>query len=226
MNSLFTSINAVLLFAILFLLGFSTGVKAQPNLKAGYNFSVVLPKSLNQVIETFNASQSYERSFKKVEWLHGFELGARFKADIHSFELSYQSAYQAHTAATQPLPGESSETDRLNVAVNSFAGGYQVAGDLVGAGIDLQYQHYKTRMRLTGEDEFKVNQNMWGMKFYMMFTLEGSGYIDIALQPYFVLPFDTYNTDPLSQYLNQEAGPPGKKWTRIGLSVVFYNGRK
>jgi len=67
---------------------------------------------------------------------------------------------------------------------------------------------------------------MLALKCYLMFTLEGSGGIDAALQPYYVLPFDTYDLDPLSQYLSQEAGPSGKKWTRFGLSVLFYNGNK
>lgn len=75
-------------------------------------------------------------------------------------------------------------------------------------------------------EKFKYVQNMLALKCYLMFTLEGSGGIDAALQPYYVLPFDTYDLDPLSQYLSQEAGPSGKKWTRFGLSVLFYNGNK
>ncbi len=67
---------------------------------------------------------------------------------------------------------------------------------------------------------------MLGMKFYLMFTLTGSGNIDAVLQPYFLLPFDTYDPNPLSQFLNQESGPAGKKWSRFGLSILFYNGAK
>ena len=113
------------------------------------------------------------------------------------------------------------------MGIQGGAFGDHVTGDVFGVGTDLQYQWYTTRVELVGvTDKFKDVQTMLALKCYMMFTLEGSGGIDAALQPYFVLPFDTYDLDPLSQYLNQEAGPAGNKWTRFGLSVLFYNGNK
>jgi len=113
------------------------------------------------------------------------------------------------------------------LGIQSGAIGYQVTGDFFGIGTDLQYQWYTTKVDLeSATEKFQYVQNMLALKCYMMFTLEGSGGIDASLQPYIVLPFDSYNLDPLSIYLNQEAGPVGKKWTRFGLSVLFYNGNK
>lgn len=203
-----------------------SNMQGQVNLKAGYNLSFMSDPGLNQVISTFNVSQDYTRTFNKVGWLQGFEGGVRFKADIHAFELTYQSAYQALNAEGQILPGPETYTDKINVAVNSLALGYQLSGDFVGGGVDIQYQRYKSRVRLLDEDQYKDIQEMWGMKFYLMLTLEGSGYVDAAIQPYYVLPFDAYDINPISQYLNQEDGPAGKKWTRVGITFVFYNGGK
>lgn len=217
----------VSVFSLLVAIGSLSGnLIAQVNIKAGYNFSVLTDPGLNQVISTFNNSQQYSRSFRQVNWLHGFEGGLRFKSDIHAFELSYQSAYQAMSAEGHLLPELDSLTDKINISVNTLAAGYQVSSGLIGGGMDVLYQFYNSRVRLSGKDQFKDRQEMWGMKFYLMFTLEGSGYIDAAIQPYFVLPLDTYNNDPVSQYLNQEAGPPADKWTRIGISIIFYNGNK
>ncbi len=216
----------ILILLVLFGL-ISPAVQAQVNLKAGYNFSFFSDQGLNQVISTFNTSQQYTRSFKHLTWLQGFEGGVRFKADIHAFELTYQSAYHRLTAEGQLVGETESYTDKINIAVNSLAFGYQVSGDLVGAGVDLQYQWYNSRVKLAAEeDRYKVVQKMWAMKFYLMFTLEGSGYIDAAVQPYYILPFDRYDLDPLSQYLNQAPGSAEEKWTRIGLTLLFYNGGK
>ena len=202
-------------------------VNAQVNLKAGYNISFVSDPGVNQVVETFNNSQSYISAFNKFSWMHGIELGFRFKADIHSLEISYQNAYQLLQAKDELMDGSGFYRDKIRLGIQSGAIGYQVTGDFFGIGTDLQYQWYTTKVDLeSATEKFQYVQNMLALKCYMMFTLEGSGGIDASLQPYFVLPFDSYNLDPLSIYLNQEAGPVGKKWTRFGLSVLFYNGNK
>ena len=218
------SISALLAAFYGFLL---TPVNAQVNLKAGYNISLVSDPGLDQVVGAFSDTKPYSNPFNKLTWMHGFEAGLRFKADVHAFELTYQNAYQPLQAKGDLNDGNGPYTDKIKLGIQSGAFGYQVTGDVFGVGTDLQYQWYTTRVELVGvTDKFKDVQTMLALKCYMMFTLEGSGGIDAALQPYFVLPFDTYDLDPLSQYLNQEAGPPGKKWTRFGLSVLFYNGNK
>lgn len=202
-------------------------VNAQVNVKAGYNISLVADPGVNHVIETFNGSQSYTTAFNKFSWMHGIEIGVRFKTEIHAFEVSYQNAYQALKAKGDLNDGSGPFTDKIRLGIQSGAIGYQLTGEVFGVGTDLQYQWYISKVELnSATDKFKHVQNMLALKFYLMFTLEGSGVVDAALQPYFVLPFETYDSDPLSQYLNQEAGPAGKKWTRFGLSVLFYNGNK
>jgi len=200
---------------------------AQANLKAGYNFSIVSDLGLNQVIETFSATQPYTSSFNKFSWMHGFEAGLRVKADIHAFEITYQNGYQPLTAQGDFNDGSGSYKDKIRLGLQSGAIGYQVTGEMFGLGTDLQYQWYTTRVESghTGA-KYKNVQEMLAMKFYLMLTLQGSGNVDAALQPYFVLPFDVYDADPLSQYLNQVPGPEGKKWTRFGLTILFYNGNK
>lgn len=206
---------------------FSPPVNAQVNLKAGYNISLVSDPGMNEVISLFSASQPYTSSFDKLGWIHGFEAGLRFKSDIHAFELSYQTGYQ-HLKAKGDLAGDAGEyTDKIKLAVHSGGIGYQVTGEVVGLGADLQYQLYNTRAELTqATSGFKNIQKMLAMKFYLMFTLTGSGGVDAAIAPYYVLPFETYDLDPLSLYLNQQPGPAGTKWTRFGLSILFYNGEK
>lgn len=218
------SISAILAAFFGFLL---SPVNAQVNLKAGYNISLLSDPGLDQVVEVFSGTQPYTTPFNKLSWMHGFEAGLRFKADVHAFEITYQNAYQPLHAKGDLNDGNGPYTDKIKLGIQSGAIGYQVTGDVFGIGTDLQYQWYTTRVELAGVTEkYKQVQNMLALKCYLMFTLEGSGFVDAALQPYFVLPFDTYDLDPLSQYLNQEAGPAGKKWIRFGLSVLFYNGNK
>ena len=204
---------------------FSSPADAQINLKTGYNLSIPSPDALNQLISTYNDSRGYATGFKNVRWLHGFEAGLRLKADLHAFELTYQAAYQGSRAITSILGQEI--TDRLQFAIHSAAIGYQVSDRIFGAGTDLQYQFYKTKFT-AGENgnNFKNIQNMLGLRFYLMFTLKGRQGVDMALKPYYVLPFKEYDISPLAQYLQLEPSDTKERWNRFGLTVLFYNGRK
>ena len=218
------SISAILVAFLGFLL---PPVDAQVNIKAGYNISLVSDPGVNQVVEKFSNSQSYTSAFNKFSWMHGIEIGFRFKSDVHAFEITYQNAYELLKAKGDLHDGNGPYTDKIRLGIQSGAIGYQVTGEVFGVGADLQYQWYTSKVDLkNATDKFKHTQNMLALKCYLMFTLEGSGVVDAALQPYFVLPFDNYDLDPLSQYLNQKAGPAGKKWTRFGVSILFYNGNK
>jgi hypothetical protein len=205
---------------------FSSPVNAQFNLKAGYNISFLSDPAINDIMDVFADSREYTSSFHSFGWMHGFEAGLRIKSDVHAFELTYQNGYQPLKAKGTNADG-TTYTDKIKLGVNSAAFGYQVAGDLWGFGADLQYQWYRTTVELHEQtNTFKNVQEMWGTKLYLMLTLRGSGNIDAALQPYVVLPFGSYDHDPLSIYLNQTSGPAPKKWTRFGLTFLFYNGNK
>lgn len=202
-------------------------VFAQVNLKAGYSIGLVSDKGLNSVIDQFNSTQTYTKGFNHLSWVHGVEVGLRFKSDIHAFELNYQGGYQRIKAKGDANGGTEPYTDKLRISVNSAGLGYNVTGEVFGMGAEAQYQWYQTRVELTQEArEFNHVQNMWALKVYCMFTLHGQNSIDAQLQPYYILPFDHYDLEPLSQFLNNEPGPAGERWTRIGISMLFYNGRK
>jgi hypothetical protein len=219
--------KTIFFFVSAFLAFFSSPANAQVNLKAGYNISFLSDQGMNEVIETFENQQDYTSSFDKFSWLHGFETGLRYKTGVSAFELTYQNGYQPLRAKGELNGGTMPYTDRIKISVQSAGIGYYASGEVFGMGADLQYQWYRTKVELAEPvNNFKDIQEMWGMKFYCVLTLQGSGGIDAALQPYFILPFDTYDHDPLSLFLNQVPGPAPKKWTRFGLTFLFYNGQK
>lgn len=204
---------------------FYSPADAQINLKTGYNISFLSNSSLDQVIGMNNINRSYTKGFGRLRWMHGFEGGARFKTGMHSLEVTYQGAYQALKATGQTPDGP--YTDKLRFSIHSGALGYQVTDERWGAGIDLQYQFYK--VKVTPEVigiPFRNVQNMPGLKFYLMFTLQGDKGVDMALQPYYVLPFKEYDLSPLAGYFNVDPQSEDDRWTRFGLTMLFYNGKK
>lgn len=198
---------------------------AQVNLKTGYNISLISTQELDPVIETFNNVRGYSSGFQSLDWLHGFQAGIRYKANEHGIELYYQGAYQT-LKAEGDLAGESF-TDKLRFAVHAIGFGYQASNSVFGAGTNLQYQLYKTKfIPEEGVGTFKDTQSMWALKFYLMLILNGNNSVDLSLQPFYVLPFGSYDLDPLARFAGTESHSNSDRWKRFGISVVFYNGGK
>lgn len=205
---------------------FSSPADAQINLKTGYNFSIISNNnSLGDIIDAYNASRSYESGFGQLNWLHGFEAGLRLKSELHALELTYQGGYQT-LKATYPGMTETL-TDRMKFGIHALGLGYQVSDDIWGLGADLQYQLYKTRL-LPAETsgDFKDVQNMLALKFYLMLTLRGGKGSDMAIQPYYLLPLKGYDYGPLAERLQVDAPSGTERWTRFGITILFYNGQK
>jgi hypothetical protein len=202
-------------------------VNAQFNLKTGYNISFLSTPGVNDVISTFNSSQTYTKSFPKLTWMHGIEAGVRYKFGAGAFEATYQASFQQLRAEDDIPNSKDVYSDRIKFGIHSGAIGYQVSGKVIGFGTDLQYQWYRTKViyGLTA-DTYKDVQNMLALKFYLMATLTGNKGVDIAIQPYWLMPFDEYNLNPLNHFLGQEGDPGSEKWTRFGLTILFYNGEK
>ena len=217
--------KAIVILLLAFFGFFSSPADAQVNLKTGYNFSILSDEGIDRIIADYNQTQPFSSPFGKLHWLHGFEVGLRFKADLHAFEITYQSSYQTLKAIGVSTNQE--YTDKLRFGIHAFALGYQAANRFIGLGADLQYQFYRTKFT-PGQtpDVFKNTQNMLAVKMYLMLTLQGQKGVDMALQPYYVLPFQNYNLDPLAAYLHVEPSSSSERWNRFGITLLFYNGDK
>ena len=198
---------------------------AQVNLKTGYNISILSTPGVNQLIDDFNETQNYNAAFSNLNWMHGFEMGVRFKGGLHALELTYQGGYQI-LKAEEILAG-TTYTDRLRFSIHSGAVGYQIGDGAFGLGTDVQYQWYKSKYEDESADtSTKVGQEMFAFKFYLMFVLQGANNIDMAIQPYMVLPTKYYDPAPLSEVLGIEDNFQQDKWIRYGITLLFYNGQK
>jgi len=220
-----TTPKAILPLLVVFIGFFSSPADAQVNLKTGYNISFLSLPETEQLITSYNELQDYTSDFKTLTWLHGIEAGLRYKADVHGIELTYQGAYQ--TLKATGLNGTEEYTDKMRFALHSIALGYQASDRRFGAGTDIQYQFYKVKFTPgQSTDVFRNTQNMLALKFYLMLTLPGHKGVDMALQPYYVLPFKTFDLNPLASHLQIEPSDQHDRWNRFGLTVLFYNGKK
>lgn len=219
--------RAIVILLLVFFGFFFSPAYAQVNLKTGYQFSILSTPELNRLVSDFNTTQSYNKSFRELHWLQGFEAGLRYKKDIHAIEITYQSAGKGFKADGIAPVTAKSYSDKIKYAIQSVGLGYQLGQGAFSLGTDLEYQWYKfTYTNGISGDEHKNFQHMTAFKFYLMVTLKGNEGIDFAIQPYMILPTKEYDLTPVAQILGKDTGSGNEKWIRYGLTVLFYNGSK
>jgi hypothetical protein len=223
-STMTSPIAMAVLLAVFFGL-FSSPINAQINIKAGYSFSLVHDEAIDLLIEEVNQAGTYDRDYKNLRWVHGFDIGVRFKSGPHAFEIGYLGGYRHLVAHINNPAGGDDLKDKLIFDTESFGLGYQLSDDHFGIGAELQYQFYYTKAKLKlPEVSFKDVQEMWATKLYLMFILEGSGSVTAVIEPYYILPSKGYDPQPLQQFMETTINPSQNKWTRFGLSFLFYNG--
>ena len=202
-------------------------VDAQVNLKTGYSISLNSDEAIDNIIAEHNQSTINSEKFKNLRWMHGFDTGLRYKSGPNAFELSYLGAYR-HLRAEYPNPlGGNQLVDKLKFDVHSAGFSYQLSEGYFGGGVEIQYQWYVTKATLTQPDrKFKDVQKMWGTKLYLMLILGGAGDVALVIEPYYIIPHGTYDSQPLQQFLETPSTQDQNKWTRFGISFLFYNGRQ
>lgn len=204
---------------------FSLSISAQVNVKAGYSFSLVSDDNIDQLIREVNQAGDYDRDYKNLRWVHGFDVGVRFKSGAHALELGYLGGYRHLIAHINNPAGGNDLKDKLIFDTQAACMGYQLSDEHFGIGAELQYQWYITKAKLTLPDRsFKDVQEMWATKLYLMVILEGSGSVTAVIEPYVILPTKGYNAQPIQEYMETTINSSQNKWTRFGLSFLFYNG--
>jgi hypothetical protein len=217
--------KAIMILLWVFFGFFSSPADAQVNLKTGYNIAYVNAPDLNEIIKSYDEEKNYENGLGKVTLLHGFQAGLRFKTGMHAIEAGYMGSYSVLKGSYMDAGQEF--IDRLSLSLHTASVGYQASDRAFGAGTDLHYTFYKIKFR---EDQtgsvFRNIQNSFALKFYLMINLRGDKGVDMSIQPYYILPFTKYDLAPLAEHLQQELPDAENRWYRIGLSLLFYNGKK
>ncbi|HJW29836.1 MAG TPA: hypothetical protein VJ508_11425 [Saprospiraceae bacterium] len=202
-------------------------LNAQINLKTGYNISFLSQHGLNDLLHAWNSTAQYTDEFHNLTWLHGFEAGLRYKTSIHAFELTYLGGYQKLNASGISPTDQSTFKDKINIAINETGLGYSISGGVIGLGAEVHYQWYKSKATIHVRPEtFKHVQGMIGYELFGTITLKGSQNIDLVLKPYYILPAESYKTEPLQDFLGIKNLISKERWNRFGISLLFYNGAK
>jgi len=210
-------------------------LNAQINIKIGYNAGFASADVNNNILEEFNEikrgelSDSLSIPFKGLNFMHGLDLGIRFKFTKSSaFELGWQNLSRSREAV-----GEINEVSlfqqELFYSFNQFYASYQSNFNGYGMGVGLGYNTVKIQDRIASSDfkETVIREGQLFAKINLSFYFKSSSSVSFAIQPYYQFSLADINLQPLQSELGlTQSNDSNESFNIFGISFVFYNGRQ
>lgn len=205
-------------------------LSGQANIKVGYSLGYTPLKSVNKIHQAYNlAKPGLVEPLKDVHWMHGIEIGARYKWDNVGFELSYNNLGREREA--KGLDANDAVFDQsltysmrtISIALENYFGFF-------GYGVSLGTSKFRLQTNIPGINTSKANltsSRSLSSSVYFLIAAEGNKTVSLTIKPYVILPWGSYDFSPLPGEL--EVADTSIDLSKVtprffGVSLIFYNG--
>lgn len=215
---------AIVLF---FSIGTITGLYSQLNLKIGYNPTIGSFSGINEVLSAYEPDGfDVEKSFGSLRFVHGIQLGVRYKISQSAFELSWENISRDRTALSYSPTNDTFLERKYNFGINTWALSFDNYFNPIGFGTMITSSKLNIS-RDVGNNNLSVsNQRNWGIRAQLNWSIQESDMVALVIKPYYQFYFKDYLLDGLSADLNNTVTEQSESLSYFGISFVFYNGRQ
>lgn len=202
-------------------------LKAQFNIKIGYDGAYAPAPGINQSIEAYNNSSFsiLNEPVSAFHWLHGLNMGVRYKYHFLATELSWESLGNSITAIE--VDGNNATEKTVYFRMNHLALNQELIFGSLGVGVSAELGLYKMETDLSGTSAKKIlsEARPFGSKIYLSFNLKGSDILSFSIKPYYrILWNNGLDTTGLNQYWDNELEGSNELLHHFGIHLCFYNG--
>jgi hypothetical protein len=213
---------------IIWILSTSTlNLTAQFNLKIGYNASFPSLSTTNELLAGFQVpNQEIVESFKKLSFMHGIQLGLRYRLGDVAFVAGWERISRDRSALSLATLSEAFTTRTYDFSFSGFHGGFESYYGSFGFGSTLHSTRYKVSRQVSTNNLILLNDTKWNLRLKLIWVLQESNLVSVSIQPYYQFGLSDYDisafaTDISGENVNQLESP-----RFLGISFVFYNGRQ
>jgi hypothetical protein len=210
---------------------------SQMNIKVGYITGRTEAQSYNDIVDHFNRNIEsvyvLDDALDPLRWMHGLELGVRYKIRNVGFELSW-SGLQKRSDVFASQNNVNRLQSRLFTGLTEYSLGAENYYGFFGYGASLGYRYLTIKTDVPGSRRKRseiLGEDGWAGKFYLIFSLPGDN-VALAFKPYIQFPLTEYSMDGFENGINSKYEFPQRdfvspeRFFMYGISVVLYNGRQ
>jgi hypothetical protein len=220
-------------FLVLFCLLFSLKAFSQLNIKIGYSASYINSDINNKIFDSYNEARPWlESNFENLHFLHGIQLGFRYKINVAAIEFTWENVTRSRNALGEdPSNGVFFEKE-LFYGMNTFSLGLQNNFGTFGYGatIDSRIVKVKTNIGTSDQKREIVNESGISSKFYISLNFQSGDFVAMSLQPYIQVPWKDINLFGIENELIENTMNTRDQFDEnlmtFGITIVFYNGQQ
>lgn len=214
--------------SIVLLLSILATATGQINLKIAYNPAYGSFGGINDLLDQYQPSGTeLQSNFGDLRFVHGIQLGVRYKFGISSMELGWENLSRSRSAVSFNSTSETFEEREYDFALNSFSFGVDTYFGSLGIGTTLLSSKLKID-RAIGSNQLNVSGDTeWALRVQLNWVIQESNQVSLVLKPYYQFALSPYSVDGLANDLNVTSTTSLEESTRIfGIAFVFYNGKQ
>lgn len=206
---------------------FSVSLIAQLNIQIGYAISFLdLPEN-TQILQKYqDANPWITDRFTPIKVLNGLQIGLCYTGNMCSMGVNW-SYGQANTSLNGLNPADNLEFNRtLYYKLESYnffleAGSPRIQ---LGASLNLNYLSIKDKYSPNTVKSLLSRQSVLGSQFHLNIGLSSGSVCRINLQPFYFLPWKTFDLSPLDKTLNGSATEIHSNFKHFGIRLLLLNG--
>lgn len=219
------SIRSKTLFILCLIFG--TSLAGQVNVKIGYNIGIPTLSNVDQLFSEFNPAGEVVDPFGDLKFLHGIQLGVRYKLGNTAFEFGWESMNRDRTALAYQAATDNFRTTEYNVSLGGFTLGMDSYFGRYGIGSTLLFQKLGVDRIIGNNDLSLVNDRQLGLRLQFIWQVQNSEMVSLMIKPYYQFALGDYDVGRLASDLGLPTDINVLESPRMfGLSLVFYNGRQ
>jgi hypothetical protein len=203
--------------------------KAQLNLQVGYGLGFVNLSETEKLFAAYKSQNPWlSGDFQKINYLNGFTVGLRQSWSGFAVGLNWKYRFSDTKVDGINPAGNSAFTKELFFNAQSYSFTLETGGEWFRLGTSLDYNLLYIKERHTGSsDKSAVSKEyQWGSHFYININFPASASCQISLQPYYFMPWNSFDLMELKNDL-QITGEPGsnhQSLSHFGISLILSNG--
>jgi len=216
---------------ILLIVGLSYSLFGQFNIAVGYTMSYTPADQVNELVFEFNESfrdgKYFGDEMPDLHFLHGLNIGARWKYERLSFELGWELMNRTREAI-----GENNADQLFQKTVfyniNSYTAGLESNFQNFGFGLAIGLRNFQIKEEIAATDKKRtfLEDRQYFLKPSVSVNILGGDKLSFTIRPYLNIPFNAINLNRLSDEFDLDPSNKEESLWMGGVSFIFYNGKQ
>jgi hypothetical protein len=210
------------------LLGSNSWIYSQFNIKVGYIPAFGNFNTFNDLILAYNSenSETLENPLSELHFMHGIDVGLRYRWTNISFELDWTTMNRNRNALMYFRNSDSFQSEEYNISLSSFVFNIDNNFKRFGYGIGIASQKLGILRKIGNNDLNLVEERQYALDFHLNFVLQQSDFVKFVLKPYYRLPLKDYDIGAFRDDLIDDPSLNSKaRMDYFGIQLIFYNGK-